>query len=405
MSVIECINNHSQWLDFLFYKQNNDSLKGYEEKAIKQFIDNKRYEYFYEHIKAGSFPTDYAHKIIINKEGTCKKRVVYSYSEEENIILKFIAHKLYCFDEHFCDSCYAFRRGYGVRDAVRKFSGNEEFAEKYCFKADISNYFNSIDVDMLLEKMAFIKEKDGELFLLFERMLKEECVYEDKKLVSERHGAMAGTPCSPFFANIYLTDMDRLFEEHNVTYFRYSDDILIFADTREDLEEQIKAFYKQLEGHRLMLNHSKVKITGPGETFEFLGFAYDNGTIDLSANTMRKLKAKIKRKAAALRRWQRKKGLAEEKAAIGFINAMNRKFYGGSDKAWGEDSFTWCRWFFPNITTDKSLKEIDDYMQEYIRYAITGRHYKGNYRITYEQMKAWGYRSLVNEYYNWKNHK
>ena len=38
-------------------------------------------------------------------------------------------------------------------------------------------------------------------------------------------------------------------------------------------------------------------------------------------------------------------------------------------------------------------------MQEYIRYIITGRHYKGNYRITYEQMKEWGYRSLVHEYY------
>ena len=66
------------------------------------------------------------------------------------------------------------------------------------------------------------------------------------------------------------------------------------------------------------------------------------------------------------------------------------------------DEFTWCRWFFPNITTDVSLKEIDEYMQQYIRYIITGRHYKGNYRITYKQLKEWGYRSLVHEYYKYK---
>ena len=83
---------------------------------------------------------------------------------------------------------------------------------------------------------------------------------------------------------------------------------------------------------------------------------------------------------------------------IGFIKAMNCKFYGGNNEDTQED-FTWCRWFFPNIMVDTSLMEIDKYMQEYIRYIITGRHYKGNYRITYEQMKEWGYRSLVHEYY------
>lgn len=74
---------------------------------------------------------------------------------------------------------------------------------------------------------------------------------------------------------------------------------------------------------------------------------------------------------------------------------MNHKFYGtGAD-----DEFTWSRWFFPNITTDQSLKKIDHYMQQYIRYIITGRHYKGNYRISYETLKDWGYCSMVNAYY------
>ena len=78
---------------------------------------------------------------------------------------------------------------------------------------------------------------------------------------------------------------------------------------------------------------------------------------------------------------------------------MNCKFYGGNNNEDAQEDFTWCRWFFPNIMVDTSLMEIDKYMQEYIRYIITGRHYKGNYRITYEQMKEWGYRSLVHEYY------
>ncbi len=110
----------------------------------------------------------------------------------------------------------------------------------------------------------------------------------------------------------------------------------------------------------------------------------------------------IKRKAEALRRWQRGKNLSGEKAAVGFIRAMNRKFYGGAAKEEAGDEFTWNRWFFFNLTVDTGLKEIDAYMQEYIRYTVTGRHYKGNYRIKYETMKKWGYRSLVHEYYEWR---
>ena len=135
----------------------------------------------------------------------------------------------------------------------------------------------------------------------------------------------------------------------------------------------------------------------PGEKVDFLGFSYEKGKLDLSENTKKKIKGKIKRKAEALRRWQRKKGLSEEKAAIGFINAMNKKFFGYGN----EDEFTWERWFFPNLTVVDGLKEVDQYMQQYIRYCVTGRHYKGNYRITYEQMKKWGYINLVHAYYEY----
>ena len=46
MSVIEKINNRLQWLDFLLYKQNNGSLTKDEEKALVEFIENKRYLYY-----------------------------------------------------------------------------------------------------------------------------------------------------------------------------------------------------------------------------------------------------------------------------------------------------------------------------------------------------------------------
>ncbi|MBQ3665573.1 MAG: group II intron reverse transcriptase domain-containing protein [Lachnospiraceae bacterium] len=401
-----------EWLHFLQYKMDYGHLNQMEQKQFEQYIEEQQYLKMKQLIGEGKFPGEYAKKKIINKEGTNKKRVVYSYSKEVSITLKFIAYHLFRFDGIFCKNCYSFRHGYGVSDALLKIRDNKnDISKKYCLKVDIKNYFNSIDVEKLLEMLAFLKYDDEKLYTVFQNILLEKNVVENGKIIEENHGAMAGIPIAPFFANLYLTEIDEQLEQLKVCYFRYSDDILLFADTYEQLSEWQDLLYKRLGMLGLTINHSKEMITSPGEEWEFLGFSYHNGVFDLSANSKRKIKAKIKRKAEALRRWQRKKGLTSDKAAIGFIRAMNRKFFGNDHDEFQrkleqydgmenkKEDFTWSRWFFGNLTTDAGLKEVDKYMQEYIRYIVTGRHNKGNYKITYEQLKKWGYRSLVHEYY------
>lgn len=104
-----------------------------------------------------------------------------------------------------------------------------------------------------------------------------------------------------------------------------------------------------LDKLKLEINPEKEKISKPYEEWEFLGFSYVNKQIDLSSNTINKMKRKIKRKANALRRWQKRKGLTEDKAAKGFINTFNRKLYGNDNEFSIEmctKEFTWSRWFF-----------------------------------------------------------
>lgn len=396
-SILEALSDRTKWEAFLTYKTERRHLDSEEQKLLEEYIKSEKYVSACETIKAGKFPGEYAVKKFINKSGTKKKRVVYSYSDDVNVVLKFIAHYLYVYDNNLEENCYAFRKKHGVKQALRRLTGNKKLQGMYCFKADIHDYFNSIDVPLLLQKMEFIKEDDPLLYGVFERILLEKRVQFSGHTIMEAHGAMAGIPVAPFLANIYLQEVDKEFKDANIEYFRYSDDILIFATSKEQLEKYIEMFYGLLKKHKLTINPSKVTIKAPGEKVDFLGFSYEKGKLDLSENTKKKIKGKIKRKAEALRRWQRKKGLSQEKAAIGFINAMNKKFFGYGN----EDEFTWERWFFPNLTVVDGLKEVDHYMQQYIRYCVTGRHYKGNYRITYEQMKKWGYVNLVHAYYEY----
>lgn len=410
LNICDLASCKDNWNLFLQYKLEYQHLAAIEKTSIEDFIECEAYLPLAKAVSSGSFPAALPVRRIVNKQGSRKKRIVYSFEGDEGIFLKFIAFHLFRYDNFFSKNCYAFRRGYGAKDALQRLRRDPSIPKKFCLKADISNYFNSIDVNILLDKLKFVEQDDPMLYNMFRRILSEKHVridnadYTDKStleasdtnVIIDEHGAMAGVPISPFFANVYLSELDYMFEEMDVTYFRYSDDILMFADTQAELNEYFDLLKSKISKLHLELNPEKVKISGPGEPFEFLGFSYCNREIDLSANTIRKMKGKIKRKAEALRRWQRAKKVSPDKAAIGFIRAMNRKFYG---KSAASAEFTWNRWFFPCLTADSGLKEIDAYMQEYIRYIITGRHYKGNYRIKYEQLKEWGYRSLVHEYY------
>ena len=189
--------------------------------------------------------------------------------------------------------------------------------------------------------------------------------------------------------------MDRYFEKRGIPYFRYSDDILIFARSREELDLYMGDFYRIVEEKGLSINPKKVSVSCPGEPWEFLGFCYRDGQVDISDVTKEKLKGKIRRKSRALLRWKTKNEASFERAARALIRTFNKKLYNERN----EDLFTWSRWFFPVITTDKSLRELDAYFLEYVRYLDRGRHFKGNYRISYDSIKAMGFRSLVHEYY------
>lgn len=405
-NLIEQAAARESWLAFLSEKREKQHLSRQEEQEIQDFIQREGYLPLCRACREGCFPSMLPVRRTINKEGSRKKRVIYTFPGDEGIFLKFIAHGLTGYEDLLPDNCYAFRSSVGVKEAIELLQEDSRAGDGWCLKVDISDYFNSIDVPLLLPKLAFLRERDEEVYRLLVRLLTREQVMEKGQQIREKHGIMAGTPTAPFLANLYLADVDRFFEEQGVLYLRYSDDILLFADSREELAQRQRQLYGQLTALKLSVNPDKVSIAGPGQGIDFLGIAYRRGEIDLSANTLRKTKAKIRRKSEALRRWQRKKGVSPDKAAIALARTMNRKFYGYGDPVAREeeqtDAFTWSRWFFPLLTTDRGLKEIDACLQEYLRYTVTGRHYKGNYRISYEQLRQWGYVSLVHEYYRWR---
>ena len=265
----------------------------------------------------------------------------------------------------------------------------------WAYKLDIHNYFNSISITQLLPILSEVLADDPPLYAFFERMLTDDRALSDGEIIREARGVMAGTPTSPFLANIYLREVDLHFADAGVLYARYSDDIILFAPDRQTLDRYIDELNAFLEKYRLEVNPDKMRIYRPDEAFDFLGFKCKGHHIDISDATQQKMKDKIRRKARALQRWRSKNDVDDEKAMKALIHYFNKKFFESDDPS----ALTWARWFFPIINQTEGLKEIDRYLQSNLRYVATGKHNKANYRIRYDLLKKLGYRSLVHEFY------
>jgi retron-type reverse transcriptase len=397
MGILDIISDDKEWQSFYNYKIEKGHLTKKEQSELESFINEKRYLDISSKIKGKDFNFSVPIKKVINKIGSDKKRIVYYYNEEENMILKFITYHLFKYDNKMSDNCYSFRKNFGVKKAIDKIVGNKNIRNMYCYKVDIKNYFNSIDVDELIVVLKEVIDDDCLLEFFIKLLTLDKANFENE-IVVEKRGAMAGVPFSPFLANIYLKDLDAHFEKNAVLYARYSDDIIVFADTIEELNVYIKYIKEFVNKKKLEINQKKEYLFEKGEAWNFLGVKYVDGKMDLSDITIDKIKGKIRRKARTLHRWKNRKGASCDRAIKAMIRSFNKKFFDADDA----NDLTWSRWFFPLINCDGGLKIVDKYFQYYLRYIATGKHNKANYRIKYDELKKYNYRSLVNEYYKFK---
>ena len=397
-SIIKQLTQQDVWEEFLAYRLLKGRFTWHEFYEADRYVEREEYLPLAQRIVQGE-GLGIPKKKIINKMGTGKKRVVYSFAPDEMTILKLLAFKLYDYDRWFSPNCYAFRRGVKASDAVFDIIHAIGDQKMWAYKLDIHNYFNSIPIDILLPMLKEMMADDEPLYHFFERMLTNDRVIYNGETIQEKHGVMAGTPTSPFLANVYLKAVDKHFHDAHVTYARYSDDIIIFAPDLDTLEEHKSRMADFLKQYQLEMNPDKEKVYSPDEAYEFLGFKCHGRDIDISEATVKKMKGKIRRAAKSLMRWSSTKNIEPEKAMKGLINHFNRVFFEDGDT----ETLTWSRWFFPVINQTNGLKEIDHYLQQNIRFLSTGKHNKTNYKTDYAQLKRLGYKSLVNEYYKYKN--
>ena len=230
MSLLDILSDEGAWIDFYEQKVDPTYFRISDAQELFQYVREKRYLPVVERIFSGE-GLSVPQKKRISKSDTSKKRIVYSLPDDEASVLKLLTWLMIRkYDWFLSDNLYSFRPNYGAKDALRKLTSNPKIPQCYSYKLDVRNYFNSIDVDLLLPVLKQLFSDDQPLYEFLASQLSDPRAIDNDTVIEEQKGVMAGMPYAVFFANVYLSRLDREFEKiPNVVYCRYSDDIIIFA--------------------------------------------------------------------------------------------------------------------------------------------------------------------------------
>lgn len=175
---------------------------------------------------------------------------------------------------------------------VKKWITNDKKNTKYCLKMDIRKFFDSIDQQVLLNKLKKIIRDNKFLH------------YLEMVITTTEKGLPLGFTTSQWFANFLLTELDHLIKEQwgAKYYIRFMDDMIIFGSNKRKLrqiknkvEYYLKTIKLELKSNWQIFPLANNAAQKKGRFLDFLGFKFYRTHIGLRRSIALKAKRKAKR--------------------------------------------------------------------------------------------------------------
>ncbi|MEM9926839.1 MAG: reverse transcriptase/maturase family protein, partial [Cyanobacteria bacterium P01_D01_bin.50] len=234
-----------------------------------------------------------------------------------------------------------------IRDIKEHIKNSDKsYSEISIIRTDIATFYDSIDRNILFKKLKQ-RIKSRRILALIQRAIETPTVpknYHRKEIRQyySSQGIPQGLSISNILASIYLHQLDSEMEKTDSVniYYRYVDDILIFAN-KENIDKIEKIFRNKIKIINLKINEEKTEKTSLDKEFEYLGYRFESEKITVRTSTIEKFIHSIAAKFTSYtynrekrlsKIQKRNKGLkhnpAVEKLKEIFVEELNEKITG-----------------------------------------------------------------------------
>lgn len=218
-----------------------------------------------------------------------KKRKIYVYPVKERIKAEAIYRVLLpFFDSYLSPFLFSYRSShpsyFAAKSAVRRYK--RHYGKNYVLVTDISDYADTIDHSILLEKLVALG-LDKETLILLELFIKTD-TYEEGRVVVRPRGVLTGTPLYALLSNFYMDDFDKWAGKQVAFYRRVGDDIIAMDKDQEKINRVNERLSETVDALKIKLNREKGKLIKDTEEFKFLGYSFKDGKVGFDASSKNK---------------------------------------------------------------------------------------------------------------------
>ncbi len=178
-------------------------------------------------------------------------------------------------DRKFSASSYGFRPRRSAHQAIAQAQTYQEMGYGYVVDIDLENFFDKVNHDRLMSKLA--KEIQDRRALKLIRSYLDAGVMAGGLAKPTVEGVPQGGPLSPFLSNVVLDELDKELEIRAHKYVRYGDDCNIYVKSQRAGERVKRSVTRFIERRlKLKVNEKKSSVDLPRKR-KFLGFTFTGG--------------------------------------------------------------------------------------------------------------------------------
>lgn len=246
---------------------------------IKQYGEQKFLTEIKEQLETGTYKPSRCRSAFIPKSNGDFRELKIATIRDRTVqgAIKLVLEPI--FEADFQEGSYGYRPHKNLHEASTRVAEALMKCKRIALDIDLKAFFDNVRHHTLLEKLAK-RISDDKVLGLIKLILK----------AAGKRGIPQGFVCSPLFANVYLTEIDKMLEKArkvttegrytHIEYVRVADDIVVLIDDHPRWKWLVKAAYYRLNqefkklGVEINVNKTKLVNLKENETLSYIGFNF-----------------------------------------------------------------------------------------------------------------------------------